>query len=500
MKNLMTLKTFSVVSIVCASAIVCPSVANGEPSWTSAEQIPGLAALNEGHVASVDAISCSSSGNCSIGGNYVDGSNVFQAFLASETNGVWGNAIEVPGLSSLNLGQRAIVYTISCSSNGNCAAAGSYSEAKKPNEASFVVDEVNGVWGTAVPITTPPSTSTNSFSSIRFISCPSDGNCSAVGEFSYTSRNSNWDQSFVVDETDGVWKSAVQVPGLQSLAKYGGVELSSIDCGAPGSCSTGGTYSLRTTHGLHSYPWVANEVDGVWGVAISVSGASELFAGSDGTTMSAISCSRPGYCTAIGYYAVGSQNAVFAINESEGRWGSVSKIALPAQIDALSCGAPGNCVATGWRYVVQTPVLLDEVGGHWQTAKSVAGLAQLPRYWVGQPDNANGSGGRSISCNAPGDCTVVGDYVQVIRQGTALSRITSAFEVSESSGVWGRALEVPGLARINLGTQNFNGVEDVEVSCSAPGVCGVGGDYTSALFNHNNQYSGDQEGFIASSR
>ena len=54
-------------------------------TWGTAEEIPGLAALNQGGYAPVASVSCGSAGNCSAGGRYTDGSSNLQAFVASET-------------------------------------------------------------------------------------------------------------------------------------------------------------------------------------------------------------------------------------------------------------------------------------------------------------------------------------------------------------------------------------------------------------------------------
>ena len=88
--------------------------------------MPGLAALNTGGDAGVDSVSCGSAGNCAAGGYYTDGAGSEQGFVASERNGVWGQAIEVPGLAALNTGEDAEVDSVSCASAGNCAAGGDY--------------------------------------------------------------------------------------------------------------------------------------------------------------------------------------------------------------------------------------------------------------------------------------------------------------------------------------------------------------------------------------
>jgi len=106
--------------------------------------------LNVGLVAAASSISCSMPGDCGAGGVYADGSTTAQAFVANETNGKWGDAIEVPGSSSINIGG-AVLYSISCPSNGECGGAGQYADALGNGQA-FVANEVNGAWGNVMEI------------------------------------------------------------------------------------------------------------------------------------------------------------------------------------------------------------------------------------------------------------------------------------------------------------------------------------------------------------
>ena len=87
--------------------------------------MPGLAALNKGD-AEVDSVSCGSAGNCAAGGSYMNGRGNGQGFVAVERGGVWGNAIEVPGLAALDKGQYGAVTSVSCPPAGTCAAGGTY--------------------------------------------------------------------------------------------------------------------------------------------------------------------------------------------------------------------------------------------------------------------------------------------------------------------------------------------------------------------------------------
>jgi len=61
-------------------------------------------------------VSCASAGNCAAGDFYgsVQGETFYKGFVVSEKNGVWGRAIEVPGLPALNNGGNAGVGSVSC--------------------------------------------------------------------------------------------------------------------------------------------------------------------------------------------------------------------------------------------------------------------------------------------------------------------------------------------------------------------------------------------------
>jgi hypothetical protein len=60
------------------------------------------------------------------GGSYAgDGSSHYQAFVASERNGTWHAATELPGTGTLNKGDGARVASVSCAPAGSCGAGGS---------------------------------------------------------------------------------------------------------------------------------------------------------------------------------------------------------------------------------------------------------------------------------------------------------------------------------------------------------------------------------------
>jgi hypothetical protein len=101
-------------------------VSENNGTWGQAISVPGLRALGAGPYTDVRSVSCASPGNCAAGGWYIDARDHSQGYVAVETNGVWGMAIEVPGLESLNKDGDASVDSVSCAPAGNCAAGGSY--------------------------------------------------------------------------------------------------------------------------------------------------------------------------------------------------------------------------------------------------------------------------------------------------------------------------------------------------------------------------------------
>ncbi len=94
--------------------------------WGKAVGVPGLFVLAK-ESAVITAVSCGSAGNCVVGGDYGDGRDIGQGFVAVERHGRWGKAIEVPCLGALNKGGSAAnetsadVFSVSCGSAGNCA-------------------------------------------------------------------------------------------------------------------------------------------------------------------------------------------------------------------------------------------------------------------------------------------------------------------------------------------------------------------------------------------
>ncbi|MGB9111763.1 MAG: InlB B-repeat-containing protein [Acidimicrobiales bacterium] len=370
-------------------ALVVDEVAG---TWGTPSEVAG--SLNAGGNAWVNSVSCSSVGNCAAGGRYRDSSENYQNFVVDEVAGVWGAAIEVAG--PLNAGGHAWVNSVSCTSNGNCAAGGRYEDGSAKYQV-FVVDEVAGNWGTAIEV--PGSLNTGGDADLNSVSCTSNGNCAAGGRYEESAGNY---QAFVVDEVAGVWRAAIEVAG-SSFNVGDSAQVFSVSCTANGNCAAGGRYK----DGSGYQAFVVDEVGGVWGTASEVAGS--LNTGSLARVWS-VSCTSNGNCAAGGRYKESSGNSqAFVVDEVGGVWGTPSEVAGPLNIDgdawinSISCTSDGNCTAGGYyedgsgNYQA---FVVDEVGGVWGTASEVAGSL-----------NAGGDGEiNAVSCTSDGNCTIGGYY------------------------------------------------------------------------------------------
>jgi hypothetical protein len=187
-----------------AAAAVClvvtgagAAAAASRGTWGAAQEVPGTGALNTGGEAVVSSVSCAAAGNCAAGGYYVDSAGHAQAFVASEVNGTWHTAIEVPGTAALNQRGGAGVGSVSCAAAGNCAAGGSYADSTGHGQV-FVVSEVNGTWHAAIEVPGTATLNQGGRAGFFSLSCASAGNCAAGGFYTDSSRHA---QAFVVNET-----------------------------------------------------------------------------------------------------------------------------------------------------------------------------------------------------------------------------------------------------------------------------------------------------------
>jgi hypothetical protein len=333
---------------------------------------------------------------------------------------------------------------VSCPSAGNCAAVGTFSTGQA--FWAFVISEVDGAWRPATPVRGLPH-GAHSDVVLNAISCPARGNCTAVGRV-------GWSEGFAVSEVNGVWRTAEMIPGL--------TRLDLVSCAAPGNCSAAG----YRTGGLG--PYVVSQVDGAWGTARPLPGASMLYHRIGWYPMTALSCASPGNCVAAGAYQNRSQRCpLYVVSQVHGFWRAPIRIpgmaalgpadfCLHIDVTSVSCPSPGNC-AVGGAYPTghgsHWPFVVSEVNGAWRAAAPVPGLNHPGSF----------SEVTSVSCQSAGNCTAA---------GTAPGFGSGGFVVSEVGGTWRaavalRAPATPGQHRWLM--------RSALLSCAAPGTCAVAG-------------------------
>ena len=132
---------------------------------------------------------------------------------------------------------------------------------------------------------------------------------------------------------------------------------------------------------------------------------------------------------------------------------------LAGYVGSLSCPSAGNCGAAGSfkdLYGNVVPMVATESNGVWASGVEVPGTGGF---------SSKGGSARAISCASAGNCTVGGAYVD----GSVHDQ---PFVATEVSGSWGLALQIPGLASLNVGGSDVG-----KMACSSPGNWSLAGYY-----------------------
>lgn len=390
--------------------------------WGDAYEVPGSWAFDGDDIdRRVDYIACTPDGGCAAAGRYETGRGR-RTFVTSRVGGVWTDAEPMPNASELagpgNVGQY-IVRGASCSSSGNCSIIGLYLGGTT-GQGGFLVDLIDGVWQDAIDVPGLEALSAGGESYLSSVSCPVGGQCSATGSYDGTTGT----HAFVVDQSDGVWGTATDVPGLMALATGGLAFASTISCSSTGNCSVGGTYIARfdadPTPLATVNPFVADRIAGTWTDA-----QTPVLAGVDDSGIDDVACPTDGNCSAIGRFhvpgdPVADHDSLFVLQRIGGVWTSpapmpgldVLNTGNVASIASLSCAAPGTCAATG-HYTDATgevPFVVNSTGGAWSAPIAVPGvrgpsIGECTFSVFGDTCPT----GRAVWCPSPTRCVVVGN-------------------------------------------------------------------------------------------
>ncbi len=139
----------------------------------------------------------------------------------------------------------------------------------------------------------------------------------------------------------------------------------------------------------------------------------------------------------------------------DGRRSVTMILAVTGAAGLTAVGGSGGAMAGTRTAVAPRAAALN---GTWQTAREIPGTAALNQGGYAQVN--------SVSCSSPGNCSAGGWY-------TAGFGRAQAFIVSEITGTWHTAIEVPGTAALNTASAQVNAV-----SYASAGNCSALGSYT----------------------
>jgi hypothetical protein len=307
--------------------------------WGRPQPIPGL----ENIKSQVQAISCPTPGNCVVGGWFeAVGRGPIQPFVAAEVNGTWGafNDLGVPALG-VNTGGVAEVNSASCASPGNCVVAGELYGSR--GWQAFWGEEGNGHW---LVVQTGPFLQSPSFG--MGVSCPETGAaCTAVGQ---SADLSGRQQLYVMSVFQCCGTSApVTIPGAAALNVGGNAEGTVVSCTTAANCVTAGFYTDQVGY---QQVFVVEETNGVWGSAISLPGSIALNALGPASIQN-LSCPSAGNCTVSGFYTDASGNEqILVADQVNGIWSNAIRLPGPSSTGTsagahVACWAPAHCTAVG---------------------------------------------------------------------------------------------------------------------------------------------------------
>jgi hypothetical protein len=408
-------------------------------AWTTGVQ-PGLPADARFFDRSVvvNAVSCPSAGNCGAVGSYVDSSGNAEGLLLNQTSGAWATGVQavLPADASSSPGAKGVaVSSVSCPSAGNCTAVGIYTDSDGIRQG-LLLTETAGAWATGVKADLPAG-AVGVFS-LNSVSCPSAGNCTAVG----SSTDGVGRQGLLLTKSSGTWATGVQavlpsdVPGNPGSR----AELNSVSCASAGNCSAVGGYTDPTLFGQAGL--LFTQSSGAWAPGVQAALPGDV--GWPGAVfLTQVSCPSAGNCTAAGTV----DNVVGMLwTQSAGAWATGVQARLPADADprrlailgSVSCPSTGTCTAVGSYfdsgfYATSRGLLLTSSAGVWATGVQ----ADLPRYTSMTPKAAL----RSVSCPSKRSCSAVGSYVDSAgyTQGLLLSAAPASPVVWASAPASGTA-------------------------------------------------------------
>jgi hypothetical protein len=373
-------------SVSCPAAHACEAVGlaglqhaahvseNGR-QWTIGEVAPppdaAPLAPPRGPAPFLVGVDCASARNCVAVGGYDAANSTARPQLATESNGTWSAGVEPrlpanadtsPDPNQPGLG--GVLSLVSCPAAGDCTAVGLYTNRDAGHGFyPWVLTESGGTWSfgqeallpeDAAQLGDPEKGGGSPFMGFSRLSCPSAGNCTAVG--GYADKNGG-DEGLILTERDGVWSQGVKAPLPPKAVPHSDPNefdspLVSVSCAAPDDCAAVGWYVTAATGGKKQ-GLLLSERSGKWKASPLVLPAKAN--ASTGVFLTSVSCPSRGNCLAVGYYAGKGKTHGVLVRERAGRWGRATNAALPKGassqshtfLNSVFCPSASSCTVGG---------------------------------------------------------------------------------------------------------------------------------------------------------
>lgn len=462
-----------------ASTVVVVVAACAAPQIASAETVPLPSGAASGAAQDyvLDSTACPAAGDCVAVGRYADGSGNGQGLIETESNGSWtAQELNLSSLPSVLSNPSAELSSVACTSVGNCVAGGAYVDSDS-HQQGLIATETGGSWTVSEVNTSalPSLYSSNPDVTVTSVSCPSAGDCTAVG---YYTDGSDAKQGLILSESNGTWTAGkLSLSGL-STASNPSVNLVQVSCASAGNCAAVGTY--RDSF-LHSQALLVTESNGTWTAGEANLSQLPSVAGNPEAFVESVSCPSVGACTAVGYYVDGTSSYQgLLLNQSGSTWQPATEATLPADaagstnlqndlyVNSVSCASAGNCTAVGAYDSTSANDVegleLTETNGSWAPgveANLPGAGSSNPEVWLA-----------SVACVSAEHCVTAGSYDGSDGNNQALI-------AQQSGGNWTTAgVEQP--------TTYDNYTDDgAGVACAPGGYCAAAGYTLSDVIPNN---------------
>jgi hypothetical protein len=401
------------------------------PTWAQATGVKLPAGGTSGLLLGA---SCTSSGFCVAAGQFqktAKGTTLAMVVSNGGTSTWTAQALVLPK-TAFKVPQ-AVATDVACTSSTSCEVIGRfrYAKSKGTKNNLFIADLTASGWTQARTMALPANSAKVINATLSQISCASQGNCGALGTY-IDNRNDLETAAFI--ETNGKWNRGVPItpPANGGSLGHQNVQPFGISCPVAGDCVAVGKY---ITTGGDTEPFRATSTNGVWARAVQVGLPSGAIKGKNQQgDFHAVTCTPDTRaCLAVGNYrtaVVAHSNAVYSLLESAGTWPAAGTAFHPApanvanppvpQDNGLACPSAG-CVTVGFYSIAGGGVggLSDAYsGGTWQPA------VQIPN-----PSGAAvGSGQtvmKAVSCWGTWSCVAVGGYTDKAGHQQALIATSS---------------------------------------------------------------------------